>query len=134
MYYPNFIQLINDDSDKKKLNYPIFKINNLINNTNLNNFKTFSQILVKHDLNILNYSQKNNLFNNKETFYKNFSSFSSNQSISTNSKSFRNFLKLTPTTSILNHNLNTNTFANYLNYSNKNNLNDFFLYNLNSSY
>jgi hypothetical protein len=126
--------LINDDSDKKKLNYPIFKINNLINNTNLNNFKTFSQILVKHDLNILNYSQKNDLFNNKETFYKNFSSFSSNQSISTNSKSFRNFLKLTPTTSILNHNLNTNTFANYLNYSNKNNLNDFFLYNLNSSY
>ena len=134
LYYPNFIQLINDDSDKKKLNYPIFKINNLINNTNLNNFKTFSQILVKHDLNILNYSQKNDLFNNKETFYKNFSSFSSNQSISTNSKSFRNFLKLTPTTSILNHNLNTNTFANYLNYSNKNNLNDFFLYNLNSSY
>jgi len=70
--------------------------------------------------------------NNKN--YKLFSAFSPNQVILTNSKSLRNFLNISPTSTTFNHNLLLNSLATYFKQADQNiGTSNFFFYNLSAT-
>lgn len=133
LYFPNISQMFNDDSDKKKLFYPTYKINNIFKKEgNFNNIQFLFKTFLKHDLNSFSESFNNDLFDNKNLTYKQFSPFSSNQAIMTSSKNFRNFVNISSTSATFNHDNNLNVSANYMFFMNKNtSTNNFFFYNLN---
>jgi len=132
IYFPDLNQLLNDDSDKKKLRYPLYKINNLYDGYGrILNVNEFYKSLMTHDLLSLSTSFLEDTLSNVNKSYKFFSSFSSNQSILTSSKSFRSFINIHPSVSTFNHNLNLNVSASYLNFTDKMyTASNFFFYNL----
>ncbi len=115
--YSNFISNINDDSDKNKIHYPIYKLFNKklqknyfynFNNNNYINNNNNDLILVD------NNSEIKNFFFNNNNSYKNLTLFSQNQSIALSNRYVRNFVKNSPAISHLNYSLNLNTLNNYL--------------------
>jgi len=110
-YFPSFLEILNDDSDKKKLHYPIYKIINTFNKKNLLlNLEEMYKFANQHDVAtpILNLDATQSPHS-----YKTFSSFSSNQSVLTGSKSLRNFVNLKTTTGTFNHSTFANTISDY---------------------
>lgn len=134
IYFPNINQILNDDSDKKKVYYPIYKLHKIFKkSTFLGNSDNFFKFYSTHDVNNLKL-EGFDLFVNTNKTYKNFTIFSSNQSIPLTSKNFRNFLNIKPVNGTFNHNVDLTTTANYFNFNNKNiNTNNYFLFNLNYS-
>ena len=95
--YPNLIQEMNDDSDKKNFNYPLRKIlNNKFNSLNLNDQTSMlnNSSLTQPTSSTFNYGDT--LFRNKSTTAKVFSALSPNQSFLPSERSVRSFNKLTP--------------------------------------
>ena len=115
--YPGYASLINDDSDKKKTNYPVYKIlNNKLDKNNFYNFDNLNKLNLLNENSIIdsNDELKNSLFNEQIT-YKNLSIFSSNQSVALPDRHIRNFIQNNPALSHFNYSLNLNTVSNYLN-------------------
>lgn len=135
LYFSNVNQLFNNDDDKKKFAQSILKLNNLLKKkSNFSNLENFTQINSTHDLLNLFDRDNNELVTNKSKFYKLFSSFSSNQTILTNAKSFRNFVNIIPTFSTFNHNAQITSLASHVSNADKSlSVNNFFFYNLNFS-
>ncbi len=122
LFYSNFISLINDNSDKNKLTYPIFKLfNDKLKKNDLYNFNSVNQINNAHDLSLIELNNEdNNFFFNNNVSYKNSSVFSSNQSIAVSNRYIRNFLNNSPYASNYNYSLNLNNINDYLNTFNSN--------------
>jgi len=129
------LQFLNDDSDKKKIKYPILKLDyNFKENKNLNKFKNFVN-LASFDKNYFNYTDLLN-FNlpDQSDSHKLFSLFSSNQTILTDSKGLRSFINMKPNVTTLNHDTKLTTSSSYLNLLNTKNMNgNFFFFNLNTT-
>jgi len=134
LYFPDMTQILNDDSDRKKMRYPMLKINALLNKkVKFNNIENIFKTISDHDVVIFENNLRNDVANENET-YKLFTSFSSNQAFATDSKSLRKFVAFPPNLTNYNHNLNLNVVSDYLNYVNKTIATDnFFFYNLSSS-
>jgi len=95
--YPNLIQEMNDDSDKKSFNYPLRKLlNTKLTNSDVNNRNHIINLssLEHNTPTTLNYS--NFVFSNKSTTSKVFTAMSPNQSFLPSERSVRSFNKLTP--------------------------------------
>jgi len=118
--YSNLILTVNDDSDKKKITHPMYKIfNSKITNKDFYNTTNVNKLQFFTDLNIVdNNSELKNLFFNKNLSYKASSVFSSNQSVGLQERYIRNFLKNSPYSSNYNYSLNLNTIGDYLDKSN----------------
>lgn len=130
LIYSNSENLINDDSDKKKINYPFYKLfNNKLNNNNFINFSNLNKLLSLNEITLIdnNNEIKNSLFNQQIT-YKNLTMFSPNQSVSLSDRHIRNFIQNTPSLSHFNYSLNLNTLNDFL--SNANSISNFNNYNL----
>ena len=95
--YPNIIQEMNDDSDKKSFNYPLRKLLNskLIESNLFNHNKTINSTSISETPS-LTQSFTSNIFLNKSTTSKIFSAMSTNQSLLPSERSVRTFSKLTP--------------------------------------
>jgi heme/copper-type cytochrome/quinol oxidase subunit 2 len=120
--YPNYLSLINDDSDKKKTNYPIYKLfNNKLNKNNFYNFNNLNKLNLLDETSIIdsNNELKNSLFNEQLT-YKNLSLFSSNQSVALPDRHIRNFVQNNSSLPHLNYSLNSNSISNYTSIINSN--------------
>jgi hypothetical protein len=135
--YPSYSTLINDDSDKKKINYPIYKLfNNKLNKNDFYNFNNLNKLNLLNEVAVIdsNNEIKNSLFNEQIT-YKNLSVFSSNQSIALPDRHIRNFVHNNPSLSHFNYSLNLNPISNYLNAANSNvNSNNYNFLNLSKNF
>ncbi len=122
LLYPNFISLINDDSDKKKLNFPMYKLfNNKLGNNSFHNLNSLNKVNDLSDLYLLDKIEEvTSTFFNDQITYKNLSAFSSNQSVSLAERYVRNSIKTSPSTSHYNYTLNLNNVNEYINISNNN--------------
>jgi len=114
--FSNFISSINDNSDKPKLNYPMYKLfntklkqNKFYNYGNLNKLNSYS------DLSLLDSNDESkNFFLNNNLSYKTSSAFSQNQSVSLSNRFIRNFVTNSISTTNYNYSLNINTVNDYL--------------------
>lgn len=114
--YPSLLETINDDSDKKKLHYPIYKIFNLYNKKiNMNNYGTLNQLGSNSDITVSANLPLNHVFNNNQITYKTLNVFSSNQSVPVANRSVRKFSDTLPNVSHFNLNSNINTVNDYFN-------------------
>jgi hypothetical protein len=134
--YPDSTSLINDDSDKKKTQYPLYKLFNAkLSKNDFNNFTNLNKLNLLTESSIIdeNNEFRNSIFNEQVT-YKNLTMFSPNQSVSLSDRYIRNFVQNTPSISHFNYSLNLNTLNNYLNQSNLNpNFNNNNLFNLSNN-
>jgi hypothetical protein len=114
LYFSELTQEFNDDSDKKKTIYPMYKLTNIFKHkVNATQNESFYNLISSHDM-ISNNSNLSNFFNiNKTQTFKQFSTFSSNQSVLTSSKNIRNFINLNPSVGTINHNTKLNSTADY---------------------
>jgi hypothetical protein len=133
VFYNDYLNKINDNTENKKILLPINKLFNKKFKKN-KNFYFFENNPMNsfNDLNFFKNTNEDLLFlNNSDKFFKTFSLFSSNQTISLNDKTIRNFVNISPNFSSLNYSENLNQISNYLNfkktYLESNNL---FFYNL----
>jgi hypothetical protein len=135
--YPSYSTLINDDSDKKKINYPIYKLfNNKLNKNDFYNFNNLNKLNLLNEVAVIdsNNETKNSLFNEQIT-YKNLSAFSPNQSIALPDRHVRNFVQNNPSLSHFNYSLNLNPISNYFNAANSNvNSNNYNFLNLSKNF
>jgi len=133
--YSNLLNLINDDTDKKKINYPIYKLfNNVYLKKNvLNDFNDLSKLKNYSDLSILSENSVDTFLDNSSKGYKIFSATSGNQSVTLTNRNIRNFVNTPLTVSNLNYSPLLNTLNNYL-HLNKTKLNfdNSFFFNSNS--
>jgi len=130
--YPNLISSLNDNSDKKKITQPIYKLlNSSVTNSNFNNINNLSTLNSFNDNAILlNNNETASFFNNNSTSYKILSTSSSNQSLSPQERFIRKNINLSPLSSHFNYSLNVNNLNEYTNQSlNSNGLNNFKLFN-----
>lgn len=120
--YSNFISSINDDSDKPKLNYPIYKLfNNKLKKNNYYNFSNLNQLNSYSDISIVDSNnENNNFFLNISKTYKNSLIFAQNQSVPFSSRFIRNFVKNSHSTANYNYSTNLNTINELLINSNNN--------------
>jgi hypothetical protein len=111
----------------------MYKINNIFKKeVDLGNLRSVLINNSTHDLNNFSESYKNELFDNVNKTYKQFSAFCSNQTVMTSSKTLRNFVNISPAATTLNHNLTPNTVTEYVSFIDKTpSINNFFIYNLN---
>lgn len=111
LLYSNLENLINDDSDKKKINYPFYKLfNNRLNKFNFINFSNLNKLNSLSELSIIDLNNEfKNYFSNNQITYKNLNMFSSNQGVSLSERYIRNFLQNNPSSSHYNYSLNLNT-------------------------
>lgn len=137
MLYPNSSSLINDDSDKKKITYPVYKLFNAkLNQNDFNNFTNLNKLTSMSEISVIdnNSELRNSLFNEQVT-YKNLTMFSPNQAISLPDRYIRNFIQNNPSSSHFNYSLNLNTLNDYLNHSNSNlNFSSYNLLNLSNNF
>lgn len=130
--FSNYLNLINDDTDKKKIVNPIYKFFNkkYLKKNNINNFYDLNKLNSYSDISLLNNGELNYFLNNVNKTTKNFSSFSNNQSVSLTNRNIRNFINVSPNFSSLNHSPFLNKINNYI-FNNNNNLNfnNFFFFN-----
>lgn len=134
LIYSNFISSINDNSDKSKINYPIYKLfndkfkkNTYFNMNNVNQLNNNTNDLFLLDFN----NESSNYYFNQSTSYKLNSTFSNNQSILVGNRYIRNFINTSSTLSQYNHSLNLNTINDYLtNIRNISGFNNSHLYNI----
>jgi len=130
--YPSYLNLINNNSDKFKSTYPLYKLFNAkikthsFNfNTNLNNLNNYTDLSVFESTN-----ESKSFFFNKSNSFKNLTLFSSNQSIPLTNRYVRNFVQNSPSLSHYNYSTNLNTVNDYLFDANSNlGLNNFFFFN-----
>jgi hypothetical protein len=133
----NALSLINDNSDKKDISYPMYKIFNksthnvnFVKSNELNNLNNSNDIL-----NLNNVNETDSFFFNSTKNMTAVSNFAQNESILISNKTTKNFSQLNSKLSHTNFSLNlnsTNESFIALNNSNKNNLEYFYnLKNLN---
>ena len=130
--YSNFISNINNDSDRYKINYPLYKMFNLkLKNNNFENFKNLNKLNNFNDLTTLDLNTElKSLFSNDFNNFKITSAFSSNQSISVTNRYIKNFSSNSSSLTNYNHSLDLNTLNNYISTNNQNlGLNNNFFYN-----
>lgn len=133
--YTSYLNKINDDSDKKKIFYPIYKQFNLIFKKNkFSNAHNIGKLNNFNDLNSLSFFNETNLnFNNKNINFKHHTLFSPNQSVSLTNKNIKHFIDVKSNISHLNYSLNLNSLNDYLETLNtKIFTNNLFFYNLNN--
>jgi hypothetical protein len=133
LFYPNSLSLFNDDSDKKKIKFPLYKIfNNLILQNNYHNNDTFLKTDVESDFSSLNSPSTNNKFNNVNLTYKTFDIFSPNRVILPNERGLSQFSEHSPFVLNYNYSDNINTINNYSSSIDSNliDLNNNYFYNL----
>jgi hypothetical protein len=119
-YFSTLNETFNDDSDKKKIMYPLFKITNVFKNKlNLIDNSNISKFPFTQDVENIIIENQNTFFKNKNNSYKFFSTFSANQSILTGSKSLRNFADISINNSQLNHDFFLNNFTTFQFYTNR---------------
>lgn len=116
LIYSNFVSSINDNSDKIKFNYPIYKFFNVKNKTNhFYNYNNINQLNTDSDLILLDSNNSlSNSFFNYNVSYKTINLFSNNQSIPLSNRYLRNFLNTSLSDSNYNYSLNLNTLNDYL--------------------
>lgn len=114
--YSNFISTINDNSDKTKINYPLYKLFNVklkkhdfYNFENINKLNNFSDNVLLDSNN-----ETKNYFFNQNSSYKTSSTFSPNQSIPLSNRYIRNFVQNSSSLSNYNYSTNLNTINDYL--------------------
>jgi hypothetical protein len=122
LLYPNYLSLINDDSDKKKINFPIYKIfNTKLNKNNFYNSNSLNKLNEINDLYLFdNNSETKNNFFNEQISYKTSTAFSPNQTVALSERYIRNSVKNSPALPHYNHNLNLNSLNDYISISNNN--------------
>jgi len=110
LLFENFVNTINDNSDKKTLTNPIYKILNLKHlKLNLHNKTDGLKLISNLDYLVpLNFNENKNYFLNTNLSFKNRSSFSPNQSVMLTNKNLRSFTNISPFTNHQNYNLNYN--------------------------
>lgn len=116
LLYPNHLSTINDNSDKKKINFPMYKLfNSKLNKNNLYNLNNLNKLNELNDLYLFDNNDeiKNNFFNNQIT-YKSLNTFSPNQTTSLPERYIRNFIKNSPSASHFNYSSNLNTINEYI--------------------
>ena len=129
--FSNFLKVINNNSDKKRINNVLnINFNNLLKgNISINNF---SNINVLNNALEINYLKKNteidNLFLNNNNFYRIFSIFSNNQNVLTSNKNIRTFLSIKPQHTLINYSLELNNINEKLNSINFNTINNYSYY------
>lgn len=135
LIHNSYLNKINDNTDKKKLFYPLYKQFNLIfKKNNFSNLNDTNKLINFNDLtSFLNFNETNLNFNNKNLNFKQHSLFSSNQSISLTNKNIKNFINIKPNVSHLNYSLNLNSINDYFeNLNTKLNTTNLYFYNLNN--
>ena len=135
IFYNNYLNKINDNTDKKKLFYPIFKLFNA--NFKKNYFFQYNNFVFTTDNDDLKLFKKsneiNNFFNNSGVTFKKFTLSSPNQSIALGNKNIRNFVQTPSNLTNLNFSKNLNPIVDYFFLSkNKFDLNNFLFFNLNN--
>ena len=117
--YSNFLSTINDNSDKTKINYPLYKLfNSKLKKNNFYNFDNINKLNNVSDNIILDSNNEiKNYFFNQNNSYKTLSVFSSNQSISLSNRYIRNFVQNSSSLSNYNYSTNLNTLNDYLQYA-----------------
>jgi hypothetical protein len=130
--YPSYLNLINNNSDKFKSIYPIYKLFNtrlkkhsFSFNSNLNELNNYTDLSVFESTN-----EPKSFFFNKTSSFKNLTLFSSNQWIPLTGRFVRNFVQNSPSSSHYNYSTNLNTLNDYLFDANSSlGLNNFFFFN-----
>lgn len=118
--YIDFLSTINDNTDKKMLSYPLFKLFNAkIKNNEFTNLNVINQTNDLNDFTILSKNTKlaNSFFNNSIS-YKIFTPSSTNQSIAGKDRFIKNFANSKPSVLNLNHSSNLNSLVTTLSSSN----------------
>jgi len=114
LYFSNLTNSLNDDSDKKKIMYPFFKLVNIFNKKNiLSGISHFYKFNSFNDISIPSKDNESRFFFDNDKTYKTLASFSSNQSILTASKSLRGFSNLKPNVATFNHSVGLNSLFDY---------------------
>lgn len=114
--FSNFISSINDNSDKPKLNYPMYKLfNTKLKQNKFYNYGNLNKLNSYNDLSLLDFNDESkNFFLNNNLSYKTSSAFSQNQSVSLSNRFIRNFVTNSISTTNYNYSLNINTVNDYL--------------------
>jgi hypothetical protein len=130
--YPSVLNLFNNDSDKKKLKYSIFKLFTEVNNKyNFIGLSNVTNLELKNDLTNGFFNKLLNEFTNNNLSYKNHTSFSPNQAVFLENKTLRRFADIAPTSTPYNFSFSLNAVSGYLDNINSNLFtNGFFFYNL----
>jgi hypothetical protein len=130
--YPSVLNLFNNDSDKKKLKYSIFKLFTSVNNKyNFLALNNVTNLELKNDLTTGFSNKLLNEFTNNNISYKTYTAFSPNQAIFLENKTLRRFASIAPTSTPYNFSFSLNVVTEYLNNNNSNLFtNNFFFYNL----
>lgn len=112
--HPSIFQIINDDTETRKIYYPIFKIFNLpFKKLNLMNEAERPENLNSTDLSLFKINEFVDVFNNTSVSYKNYLPFSPDSVVPVSNKTIRSFLKISPYVSNFNFSLNSNSYDNY---------------------
>lgn len=120
VFFNKFMSLINDNSDKKNVHYPIYKLFNLkFKKKIFGNDNNFSLNVVNNssDLSILTSNTEVSKFFDIDKSYKTATIFSSNQSVSAANRYIRNFIQTAPNQAHYNYSLFLNPINSYLQFS-----------------
>lgn len=118
--YSNFINFskalssINDDTDKKNIKYPLFKLFNLKLKTKIIKYQNYFNTNNGSDFNLNPKLNEITNFFNKNNSYKTLAVFSSNQAISSANKYNRNLTQIPATGSILNYSIYLNPINDFI--------------------
>lgn len=119
LYFNKIISMLNDNSDKKNIHYPIFKLfnkkfkNKLIKSDSINDTLSLNN---SNDLNISLTNETSKFFDSDKS-YKIANVFSPNQSISITNRYLRNFINTSINQTHYNYSIFLNPLNEYLNTS-----------------
>lgn len=88
--YPSLLTMINNDTDKKKLHYPMLKLFQLpVKRFDLSNETALRTLFTENDFGFVHYDKLNGYFNNEQFIHKTYTPFSSNQSFISGERNIR---------------------------------------------
>jgi len=113
--YPSFTEVLNNNTDKKKIHYPFLKLFELpYKKYDLANYASLSKI--NSDTELSTFSPLFlNIFDNLQVINKSYSSFSPNQSVSAPEKSLRKSANIYANTANFNLSAELNPLSTYFN-------------------
>jgi len=120
-FYPNSFSFFNNDSDKKKLKFPIYKMfNNNLTQTNTVSDLLFRKNNLINDFSSINSEALNSSLKSKDLTYQSYETFSPNRTVLPGERSLTFFSEQSPTVLNYNYSTNINTVNNYMSFLNNN--------------
>jgi len=120
-FYPNTFSFFNNDSDKKKLKFPIYKMfNNNLTQTNTVSDLLFRKNNLVNDFSSINSEAFNSSIKSKDLTYQSYETFSPNRTVLPGERSLTFFSEQSPTVLNYNYSTNLNTVNNYMSFLDKN--------------